>query len=145
VNTPRRWNAFIAGSVTLVSPPQGLASSAAMTKARFRLRAASGSARPSLGPRELPHTPPSQSLTFAITVVTYILTLRPHSAQKFFINHGASPTGSQQQQRQFQLPTVVCRPRFRHGYFVYRWRRNGICPHAVHPFPCCWCWVRVTQ
>jgi hypothetical protein len=39
--------------------------------------------------------------------------------------------------------TLVCYPRVRHGYSVYRWRRDRICPHAFHPIHRCRIWVRL--
>lgn len=39
--------------------------------------------------------------------------------------------------------TSVCYPRIRHGYSVYRWRRDRICPHAFHPIHRCRNWVRI--
>jgi len=39
--------------------------------------------------------------------------------------------------------TSVCYSRVCHGYSVYRWRRDRICPHAFHPIHRCRIWVRM--
>ena len=39
--------------------------------------------------------------------------------------------------------TSVCCPLIRHGYSVYRWRRDRICPHTFYPIHRCRNWVRI--